>query len=171
MGVTGGLSGTGRGPAGVSWRLAPWTKQSFPTQCSSLCSEIDFTLAGLETLAKVFDPPASPRSPIREQVSPPLPQSAGPGQRASLEASARLCLRGWRGKLVMGDFIVWVWFSCISSPIEGTMLLSWSEAQPAACVHEPSAGAQIQREFRCSRLDASVKVGNCNAGTWERENT
>ncbi|KFV64586.1 Phosphatidylinositol 3,4,5-trisphosphate 5-phosphatase 2A, partial [Dryobates pubescens] len=32
-----------------------------------LCSEIDFTLAGLETLARVFDPPASPRSPVREQ--------------------------------------------------------------------------------------------------------
>ncbi|NXJ37669.1 SHIP2 phosphatase, partial [Ciconia maguari] len=29
--------------------------------------EIDFTLAGLETLARVFDPPASPRSPAREQ--------------------------------------------------------------------------------------------------------
>lgn len=36
-----------------------------------LRSEIDFTLAGLETLARVFDSPASPRSPAREQVSPP----------------------------------------------------------------------------------------------------
>ncbi|XP_014165299.1 phosphatidylinositol 3,4,5-trisphosphate 5-phosphatase 2A-like, partial [Geospiza fortis] len=31
------------------------------------CSEIDFTLVGLETLARVFDPPVSPRSPAREQ--------------------------------------------------------------------------------------------------------
>ncbi|TFJ95692.1 mannosyltransferase [Platysternon megacephalum] len=38
------------------------------TACRGLHSEIDFTLAGLETLAKVFDPPASPRSPVREQV-------------------------------------------------------------------------------------------------------
>ncbi|XP_009994924.1 PREDICTED: phosphatidylinositol 3,4,5-trisphosphate 5-phosphatase 2 [Chaetura pelagica] len=30
-------------------------------------SEIDFTLAGLEMLARVFDPPMSPRSPAREQ--------------------------------------------------------------------------------------------------------
>ncbi|CAM5165930.1 unnamed protein product [Natator depressus] len=37
------------------------------TACRGLHSEIDFTLAGLETLAKVFDPPASPRSPVREQ--------------------------------------------------------------------------------------------------------
>ncbi|XP_068812904.1 phosphatidylinositol 3,4,5-trisphosphate 5-phosphatase 2 [Struthio camelus] len=37
------------------------------TACRGLHSEIDFTLAGLETLAKVFDPPASPRSPTREQ--------------------------------------------------------------------------------------------------------
>ncbi|XP_072733412.1 phosphatidylinositol 3,4,5-trisphosphate 5-phosphatase 2-like isoform X1 [Ciconia boyciana] len=40
------------------------------TACRALHSEIDFTLAGLETLARVFDPPASPRSPAREQVSP-----------------------------------------------------------------------------------------------------
>ncbi|KAJ7420882.1 phosphatidylinositol 3,4,5-trisphosphate 5-phosphatase 2-like protein [Pitangus sulphuratus] len=38
------------------------------TACRPLHSEIDFTLAGLETLARVFDPPASPRSPAREQV-------------------------------------------------------------------------------------------------------
>ncbi|XP_064374547.1 phosphatidylinositol 3,4,5-trisphosphate 5-phosphatase 2-like [Dromaius novaehollandiae] len=37
------------------------------TACRGLHSEIDFTLAGLETLAKVFDPPASPRSPARDQ--------------------------------------------------------------------------------------------------------
>ncbi|XP_074003273.1 phosphatidylinositol 3,4,5-trisphosphate 5-phosphatase 2-like [Numenius arquata] len=37
------------------------------TACRALHSEIDFTLAGLETLARVFDPPASPRSPAREQ--------------------------------------------------------------------------------------------------------
>uniref|UniRef100_K7FW42 phosphatidylinositol-3,4,5-trisphosphate 5-phosphatase n=1 Tax=Pelodiscus sinensis TaxID=13735 RepID=K7FW42_PELSI len=37
------------------------------TACRGLHSEIDFTLAGLETLAKVFDPPASPQSPVREQ--------------------------------------------------------------------------------------------------------
>ncbi|XP_067159975.1 phosphatidylinositol 3,4,5-trisphosphate 5-phosphatase 2 isoform X1 [Apteryx mantelli] len=37
------------------------------TACRGLHSEIDFTLAGLETLAKVFGPPASPRSPAREQ--------------------------------------------------------------------------------------------------------
>ncbi|XP_067405838.1 phosphatidylinositol 3,4,5-trisphosphate 5-phosphatase 2-like [Emydura macquarii macquarii] len=37
------------------------------TACRGLHSEIDFTLSGLETLAKVFDPPASPRSPVREQ--------------------------------------------------------------------------------------------------------
>ncbi|NXC80965.1 SHP2A phosphatase, partial [Cercotrichas coryphoeus] len=40
------------------------------TACRALHSEIDFTLAGLETLARVFDPPASPRSPAREQVMP-----------------------------------------------------------------------------------------------------
>uniref|UniRef100_A0A663EYZ6 phosphatidylinositol-3,4,5-trisphosphate 5-phosphatase n=1 Tax=Aquila chrysaetos chrysaetos TaxID=223781 RepID=A0A663EYZ6_AQUCH len=40
------------------------------TACRALHSEIDFTLAGLETLARVFDSPASPRSPAREQVSP-----------------------------------------------------------------------------------------------------
>ncbi|NXM83481.1 SHIP2 phosphatase, partial [Oenanthe oenanthe] len=39
------------------------------TACRALHSEIDFTLAGLETLARVFDPPVSPRSPAREQVS------------------------------------------------------------------------------------------------------
>ncbi|NXM05024.1 SHIP2 phosphatase, partial [Tyrannus savana] len=38
------------------------------TACRPLHSEIDFTLAGLETLARVFDPPASPRSPAREQA-------------------------------------------------------------------------------------------------------
>ncbi|NWR50651.1 SHIP2 phosphatase, partial [Regulus satrapa] len=43
------------------------------TACRALHSEIDFTLAGLETLARVFDPPASPRSPAREQVSPHSP--------------------------------------------------------------------------------------------------
>ncbi|KAM6061139.1 phosphatidylinositol 3,4,5-trisphosphate 5-phosphatase 2-like [Chlamydotis macqueenii] len=37
------------------------------TACRALHSEIDFTLAGLETLARVFDPPVSPRSPAREQ--------------------------------------------------------------------------------------------------------
>uniref|UniRef100_A0A803V214 phosphatidylinositol-3,4,5-trisphosphate 5-phosphatase n=1 Tax=Ficedula albicollis TaxID=59894 RepID=A0A803V214_FICAL len=37
------------------------------TACRALHSEIDFTLAGLETVARVFDPPASPRSPAREQ--------------------------------------------------------------------------------------------------------
>ncbi|XP_017674620.1 PREDICTED: phosphatidylinositol 3,4,5-trisphosphate 5-phosphatase 2-like [Lepidothrix coronata] len=37
------------------------------TACQPLHSEIDFTLAGLETLARVFDPPVSPRSPAREQ--------------------------------------------------------------------------------------------------------
>ncbi|XP_054695729.1 phosphatidylinositol 3,4,5-trisphosphate 5-phosphatase 2-like isoform X1 [Grus americana] len=37
------------------------------TACRALHSEIDFTLAGLETLARVFDPPMSPRSPAREQ--------------------------------------------------------------------------------------------------------
>ncbi|XP_043347762.1 phosphatidylinositol 3,4,5-trisphosphate 5-phosphatase 2-like isoform X1 [Dermochelys coriacea] len=37
------------------------------TACRGLHSEIDFTLAGLETLAKVFDPPSSPQSPVREQ--------------------------------------------------------------------------------------------------------
>ncbi|NXE00147.1 SHP2A phosphatase, partial [Chaetorhynchus papuensis] len=41
------------------------------TACRALHSEIDFTLAGLETLARVFDPPVSPRSPAREQVSAP----------------------------------------------------------------------------------------------------
>ncbi|NXA05230.1 SHIP2 phosphatase, partial [Sapayoa aenigma] len=35
--------------------------------CRALHSEIDFTLAGLETLARVFDPPLLPRSPAREQ--------------------------------------------------------------------------------------------------------
>ncbi|RMB95475.1 hypothetical protein DUI87_28098 [Hirundo rustica rustica] len=37
------------------------------TACRALHSEIDFTLAGLETLARVFDAPVSPRSPAREQ--------------------------------------------------------------------------------------------------------
>ncbi|NWH71105.1 SHIP2 phosphatase, partial [Piaya cayana] len=37
------------------------------TACRGLHRRIDFTLAGLETLAKVFDPPTSPRSPRREQ--------------------------------------------------------------------------------------------------------
>ncbi|CAM9369114.1 unnamed protein product [Bubo scandiacus] len=37
------------------------------TACRALHRRIDFTLAGLETLARVFDPPASPRSPTREQ--------------------------------------------------------------------------------------------------------
>ncbi|NXJ68108.1 SHIP2 phosphatase, partial [Rostratula benghalensis] len=40
------------------------------TACRALHRQIDFTLAGLETLARVFDPPASPLSPAREQVSP-----------------------------------------------------------------------------------------------------
>ncbi|NWQ90568.1 SHIP2 phosphatase, partial [Burhinus bistriatus] len=40
------------------------------TACRALHRQIDFTLAGLETLARVFDPPMSPRSPVREQVSP-----------------------------------------------------------------------------------------------------
>ncbi|NWU47701.1 SHIP2 phosphatase, partial [Dromas ardeola] len=40
------------------------------TACRALHRQIDFTLAGLETLARVFDPPASPHSPAREQVSP-----------------------------------------------------------------------------------------------------
>lgn len=43
----------------------------------SLCSEIDFTLAGLETLARVFDPPVSPRSPAREQVIPVASSQCG----------------------------------------------------------------------------------------------
>ncbi|XP_010190737.1 PREDICTED: phosphatidylinositol 3,4,5-trisphosphate 5-phosphatase 2 [Mesitornis unicolor] len=37
------------------------------TACRPLHSQIDFTLAGLETLARVFDPPMSPRSLAREQ--------------------------------------------------------------------------------------------------------
>ncbi|XP_010015680.1 PREDICTED: phosphatidylinositol 3,4,5-trisphosphate 5-phosphatase 2, partial [Nestor notabilis] len=37
------------------------------TACGALHSEIDFTLAGLETLARAFDAPVSPRSPAREQ--------------------------------------------------------------------------------------------------------
>ncbi|XP_074690968.1 phosphatidylinositol 3,4,5-trisphosphate 5-phosphatase 2 isoform X2 [Strix aluco] len=37
------------------------------TACRALHRRIDFTLAGLETLARVFDPPTSPRSPTREQ--------------------------------------------------------------------------------------------------------
>ncbi|NWW74980.1 SHIP2 phosphatase, partial [Climacteris rufus] len=44
------------------------------TACRALHSEIDITLAGLESLARVFEPPASPRSPAREQVSPPQPR-------------------------------------------------------------------------------------------------
>ncbi|NXT23104.1 SHIP2 phosphatase, partial [Syrrhaptes paradoxus] len=43
------------------------------TACRALHRRIDFTLAGLETLARVFDAPVSPRSPAREQVSPPMP--------------------------------------------------------------------------------------------------
>ncbi|NXU69507.1 SHP2A phosphatase, partial [Horornis vulcanius] len=41
------------------------------TACRALHSEIDFTLAGLETLTRVFEAPVSPRSPAREQVMPP----------------------------------------------------------------------------------------------------
>ncbi|NWU65482.1 SHIP2 phosphatase, partial [Pterocles burchelli] len=37
------------------------------TACRALHRRIDFTLAGLETLARVFDAPMSPRSPAREQ--------------------------------------------------------------------------------------------------------
>uniref|UniRef100_A0A8D0G4C1 phosphatidylinositol-3,4,5-trisphosphate 5-phosphatase n=1 Tax=Sphenodon punctatus TaxID=8508 RepID=A0A8D0G4C1_SPHPU len=37
------------------------------TACRGLHSEIDFTLAGLETLVKVFDAPASPQSSAQEQ--------------------------------------------------------------------------------------------------------
>ncbi|NXV75239.1 SHIP2 phosphatase, partial [Atlantisia rogersi] len=37
------------------------------TACRALHRRIDFTLAGLETLARVFDPPTSPRSPDRKQ--------------------------------------------------------------------------------------------------------
>ncbi|NXC99195.1 SHP2A phosphatase, partial [Certhia familiaris] len=37
------------------------------TACRALHSEIDFTLAGLETLARVFDPPVAPHSPAKEQ--------------------------------------------------------------------------------------------------------
>ncbi|NXG71299.1 SHIP2 phosphatase, partial [Baryphthengus martii] len=44
------------------------------TACRGLHRRIDFTLAGLETLARVFDPPVSPHSPVREQVRRP-PQS------------------------------------------------------------------------------------------------
>ncbi|XP_065545575.1 phosphatidylinositol 3,4,5-trisphosphate 5-phosphatase 2-like isoform X2 [Lathamus discolor] len=46
------------------------------TACRALHSEIDFTLAGLETLARVFDPPMSPRSPAREPVTPPAATTA-----------------------------------------------------------------------------------------------
>ncbi|XP_066038244.1 phosphatidylinositol 3,4,5-trisphosphate 5-phosphatase 2-like isoform X2 [Chamaea fasciata] len=37
------------------------------TACRALHSEIDSTLAGLETLTRVFEAPVSPRSPAREQ--------------------------------------------------------------------------------------------------------
>ncbi|XP_071425743.1 phosphatidylinositol 3,4,5-trisphosphate 5-phosphatase 2-like [Pithys albifrons albifrons] len=37
------------------------------TACRALHSEIDFTLVGLETLGRVFDPPMSPHSPARER--------------------------------------------------------------------------------------------------------
>ncbi|XP_035745299.1 phosphatidylinositol 3,4,5-trisphosphate 5-phosphatase 2 [Egretta garzetta] len=43
------------------------TRPSMATRGPIPMTEIDFTLAGLETLARVFDPPASPRSPAREQ--------------------------------------------------------------------------------------------------------
>ncbi|XP_061217934.1 phosphatidylinositol 3,4,5-trisphosphate 5-phosphatase 2 [Neopsephotus bourkii] len=46
------------------------------TACRALHSEIDFTLAGLETLARMFDPPMSPHSPAREQVTPPAATTA-----------------------------------------------------------------------------------------------
>ncbi|NWI06178.1 SHP2A phosphatase, partial [Tichodroma muraria] len=49
------------------WHLST----ALATACRALHSEIDSTLAGLETLARVFDPPVSPRSPSREQVMPP----------------------------------------------------------------------------------------------------
>ncbi|NXF32166.1 SHIP2 phosphatase, partial [Nyctibius bracteatus] len=48
------------------------------TACRALHRRIDFTLAGLETLARVFDPPVSPRSPAREQVSPLGPPQLDP---------------------------------------------------------------------------------------------
>ncbi|XP_055583255.1 phosphatidylinositol 3,4,5-trisphosphate 5-phosphatase 2-like isoform X5 [Falco cherrug] len=56
------------------------------TACQALHRRIDFTLAGLETLARVFDPPVSPRSPAREQVRSP---------RAPAATSRCLVVRGW----------------------------------------------------------------------------
>ncbi|XP_056215527.1 phosphatidylinositol 3,4,5-trisphosphate 5-phosphatase 2B-like isoform X4 [Falco biarmicus] len=56
------------------------------TACQALHRQIDFTLAGLETLARVFDPPVSPRSPAREQVRSP---------RAPAATSRCLVVRGW----------------------------------------------------------------------------
>ncbi|NWX13817.1 SHIP2 phosphatase, partial [Aegotheles bennettii] len=56
------------------------------TACRALHRQIDFTLVGLETLARVFDPPTSPRSPAREQVSPP------PGHRSPSDPDLDLLL-------------------------------------------------------------------------------
>ncbi|XP_062495935.1 LOW QUALITY PROTEIN: phosphatidylinositol 3,4,5-trisphosphate 5-phosphatase 2-like [Pezoporus occidentalis] len=56
------------------------------TACRALHRRIDFTLAGLETLARAFDPPMSPRSPAREQVTPPVATTA-PGHPQGLLTS------------------------------------------------------------------------------------
>lgn len=59
-------------PVPFRW-LSVGTETPSPPLARSLLpgSEIDVTLAGLESLARVFDPPVSPRSPAREQVRAP----------------------------------------------------------------------------------------------------
>ncbi|NXL62682.1 SHIP2 phosphatase, partial [Chordeiles acutipennis] len=54
--------------------------------CQALHRRIDFALAGLETLARVFDPPMSPHSPGGEQVSPPQ-ATAAPSHPWGLQTS------------------------------------------------------------------------------------
>lgn len=76
-----------------------------------LRSEIDFTLAGLETLARVFDSPASPRSPAREQVSP-LPSTVAARSRLQVLCHAWVGAAGLQGR----------WggrFGCLSAPKGG----------------------------------------------------
>ncbi|NWV65399.1 SHP2B phosphatase, partial [Malurus elegans] len=62
------------------------------TACRALHSEIDLTLACLETLAKVFDTPVSPRSPAREQVSPPTAPRGPPHGFLSSDPDLELLL-------------------------------------------------------------------------------
>lgn len=112
-----------------------------------LRSEIDFTLAGLETLARVFDSPASPRSPAREQVSPP----PAPSQPAA--TCKCFGMRGWVQLVCRGDG------GAVSVPVgtqrwEGKLLLlpdprdphhSGCSLDPQGGIHRSGATALLQK--------------------------